>query len=151
MIRSAAGSKEGVPREADNEQLFTRLEVGGYYEILGERQYLGYKGAPNANKKEKSLELKHDVRGLAYQKAQRAIADLKSAIYDLLSCNPEGLKNAEIGKQLGIYMGHSGEGRHLGHIPRTLLEVMAAEGTVERNVESKLWTLKSKGATADDG
>ena len=74
MIRSAAGSKEGVPREADNEQLFTSLEVGGCYEILGERQYLGYKGAPNANKKEKEkgLELKHDVRGLAYQKAQRA-------------------------------------------------------------------------------
>lgn len=91
-----------------------------------------------------------DDSGVPYQKAQRAIADLKSAIHGLLSTNPQGLKNAEIGKRLGIYMGHSGEGRHLGHIPRTLLEVMATEGTVEHIADSKLWSLKSKGADSDD-
>ena len=91
-----------------------------------------------------------DGCGVPYRKAQRAIADLKSAIHDLLTTNPQGLQNAEIGKRLGIYMGHSGEGRHLGHIPRTLLEVMAADGTVERNADSKLWTLKNKGIDSDD-
>lgn len=92
----------------------------------------------------------NDKTGLAYLRAEHAIADLKSAIHDLLAANPAGLQNAEIGKQLGIYMGHSGEGKHLGHIPRTLLETMSSEGTVERSDTSKLWILKSKGKDSDD-
>ena len=91
-----------------------------------------------------------EVTGCAYQKAQHAIAGLKSAIHDLLSNSPDGLQNAEIGKRLGIYMGHSGKGKHLGHIPRTLLEVMASEGTVERCSSSKLWSLKSLGINSND-
>ena len=50
-IRLAVDSKEGAPREADKVLFLTGLKVGGYDEILGERQYLGYKDPPNANKK----------------------------------------------------------------------------------------------------
>lgn len=42
----------------------------------------------------------------AYQIAQRAIADLKSAVLKLLLQAPsDGMKNAEIGRGLGIYGG----------------------------------------------
>lgn len=76
----------------------------------------------------------------AYAIAQRAMADLKSAIYVLLkNCPPAGLRNADIGRALGIYAGHV---EHEGHIPRTLLALMEKEGVVAQNPDSKLWTIK---------
>jgi DNA-binding IclR family transcriptional regulator len=75
-----------------------------------------------------------------YHVAQRAMADLKAAIYDLLASNTgKPLKNAEIGRSLGIYSGHV---EHEGHISRTLLEIMKVEGVVEQDPETKLWSLK---------
>jgi hypothetical protein len=76
-----------------------------------------------------------------YQMSQRGIADLKTAIHALLANGPaEGMTNAEIGRTLGIYQGHIG---HEGHIPRTLLAMMEADGVVTQNVESKKWTICS--------
>ena len=50
-----------------------------------------------------------------YLKAQVAIAHLKAAVYETLQSAPDGvLKNVEIGRKLGIYMGHV---EHEGHIP----------------------------------
>ena len=45
----------------------------------------------------------------AYQLAQSAIADLKSAVFiSLEEKGINGLTNAELGKSLGIYSGHIG-------------------------------------------
>ena len=74
-----------------------------------------------------------------YVVAQTGISQLKAAIFLLLSRASEtGLTNAEIGRSLGIYMGG-----HEGHIPRTLLAVMEAEGVVEQQAETKQWRLRS--------
>lgn len=73
-----------------------------------------------------------------YLKAQVALAGLKGAVHSLLSKNPQGLSNAEIGRALGIYQGHKG---HEGHISRTALAFLEAEGTAEQNVETKAWSL----------
>lgn len=71
----------------------------------------------------------------AYQISQKAIADLKFAIYMILELhNGDGLKNSEIGRALGIYTGHE------GHISRTLLAIMEEEGVVQQN-EDKTWIL----------
>lgn len=72
----------------------------------------------------------------AYMLAQRAMADLKTAVLMLLSGSSEGLRNVDIGKALGIYAGHV---RHEGHIPRTLLEMMAQEGTVRQDKDTQRW------------
>jgi hypothetical protein len=75
----------------------------------------------------------------AYALAQRAIADLKAAVYMLLENGPhEGLRNADIGRALGIYAGHV---EHEGHIPRTLLALMEKEGVVLQDAQSKRWTI----------
>jgi len=75
----------------------------------------------------------------SYEKAQLAISSLKGAIYEVLEQAPEsGLKNVEIGKKLGIYMGHIG---HEGHISRTCLETMKNEGVVKQNEETRTWSL----------
>ncbi len=67
----------------------------------------------------------------AYQLAQRAVADLKSAIYVVLANSPDGgMRNADIGRALGINTGHVG---HEGHMPRTLLALMEQEGVVQQD------------------
>jgi len=79
--------------------------------------------------------------GQAYQLAQIAMANLKSAVFLVLNeAGSDGLRNADIGRALGIYMGHV---EHEGHIPRTLLAIMEAEGVVEQDKSTKLWRLKA--------
>ena len=76
----------------------------------------------------------------AYHLAQRAILDLKAAVYEVLKdATGEGMSNAEIGRTLGIYSGHVG---HEGHIPRSLLAIMESEGVVEQLSETKKWKLR---------
>lgn len=74
-----------------------------------------------------------------FERAQKALAQLRIAIHDALMDNRgEGLTNAQIGRCLGIYMGHKG---HQGHVSRTLLSMMEAEGSVYQDPVSKKWCL----------
>jgi len=78
-----------------------------------------------------------------YLLAQSAIAQLKAAVHQILAGGPqEGLKNSDIGRLLGIYMGHV---RHEGHIPRILLGMMEAEGVVFQDASTKRWKLRMAG------
>jgi hypothetical protein len=80
--------------------------------------------------------MRHDD---AYRRAQLAMAELKAAVRLVLEdASPGGLKNAEIGRALGIYGGHIG---HEGHISRTLLEMLQHEGVAIQDPVSKSWTL----------
>jgi len=76
-----------------------------------------------------------------YVRAQRAVAELKGVIYELLAQNQDGLTNAEIGRKLGIYQGHIG---HEGHISRTLLAMLEQEEVATQNKETKVWVLTNK-------
>lgn len=80
----------------------------------------------------------------AYMLAQDAMAKLRSAIYLILRDAPEDLKNSEIGRSLGIYSGHVG---HEGHVSRTILALMEAEGVVVQDLSNKAWRLR-KGSDA---
>ena len=83
----------------------------------------------------------HEVMsGREYRQAQIAIAELKAAIISLLEGHTNGLSNASIGRSLGIYGGHKG---HEGHISRTLLAMLGAEGLVEQNPENQRWSMRS--------
>ena len=76
----------------------------------------------------------------AYKDAQRAMALLKAAVYQvLLNAGTGGMKNVEVGKALGIHAGHV---RHEGHIPRTLLAIMEGEGVTEQDAATKSWRIK---------
>jgi hypothetical protein len=67
------------------------------------------------------------------------MADLKAAVYATLKAGPpEGMRNADIGRILGIHVGHF---RHEGHIPRTLLAIMEGEDVVQQDPQTKLWTI----------
>ncbi len=71
--------------------------------------------------------------------AQEAMAQLKSAVHLVLEEAPHGIRNAEVGRLLGIHAGHVG---HEGHIPRTLLALMESEGVVTQDPSTKLWRLR---------
>jgi hypothetical protein len=90
-------------------------------------------------------------RGLAmsdaYRLAQDAMAKLRVAIHIVLEESSGGLSNAEIGRSLGIYSGHVG---HEGHISRTLLALMEAEGVAEQDKGTKLWMLRKDEAIMSD-
>lgn len=76
----------------------------------------------------------------AYREAQHALATLKSLVRTVLELAPEeGLKNAEIGRSLGIYTGHI---EHEGHISRTLLAMLEADGVAKQDPATKQWVLR---------
>ncbi|MBT6568272.1 MAG: hypothetical protein HON19_05155 [Flavobacteriales bacterium] len=77
----------------------------------------------------------------AYNLAQRAISDLKTAVHLVLSNSDEPLTNAGIGRKLGIYHGHSGQ--HEGHISRVVLGLMESEGVVLQDKNTKKWQIKN--------
>lgn len=82
-----------------------------------------------------------DRSTFAYSQAQEALAKLKISVHSVLADAPElGLRNVDIGRQLGIYGGHEG---HEGHISRTVLAMMEAEGTVLQDPETNTWTLRN--------
>ncbi len=74
-----------------------------------------------------------------YTRAQRAMADLKGAVYELLAGSDSPLSNAEIGRRLGIYQGHIG---HEGHISRTVLGLLEGEEVIVQDKASKTWRLR---------
>ena len=75
-----------------------------------------------------------------YRIAQAAIAELKSAVRLFLeSAGESGATNAMIGRSLGIYAGHVG---HEGHVSRTILGLLEAEGIVVQDAHSKIWKLR---------
>ena len=84
-----------------------------------------------------------------YERAQHAVAQLKGAVYELLdSTAAEGLRNSEIGRALGIYMGHQG---HQGHVSRTILAMMELEGVVVQDADTKRWQIMNRiDQTGDD-
>jgi len=78
-----------------------------------------------------------------YTRAQRAMAELKGAVYELIAQSQSPLTNAEIGRRLGIYQGHV---RHEGHISRTLLALLEGEEVIVQDTD-KRWHLRDVGTT----
>ncbi|MGZ2411119.1 DNA-binding IclR family transcriptional regulator [Sphingomonas sp. F9_3S_D5_B_2] len=77
----------------------------------------------------------------AYLQAQRAIAELKAATLTVLGDHDGGLTNADLGRSLGIYMGHK---RHEGHVSRTILDLLENEGLVVQDSVTKAWSLRPR-------
>nr|WP_137676680.1 hypothetical protein [Parerythrobacter lutipelagi] len=78
--------------------------------------------------------------GVEYRQAQLAIAELKAAVLSLLEKAHSGMSNAAIGRSLGIYAGHK---RHEGHVSRTLLAMLEAEGVVQQDPDDQTWSVRS--------
>ena len=90
-----------------------------------------------------------EIRLRAYRRAQRALADLKAAAVEVLATSgPEGLRNFQIGRLLGIYGGHV---QHEGHVSRTILEMLQEDGIAEQKGKDKTWHLCQQSAPEEGG
>lgn len=76
----------------------------------------------------------------AYELAQDSFLLMKKAIVRLLADHPDGLKNAEIGRALGVNGDNLKD--QAGWYPWTVLKQMELEGTVEQASERGPWRLK---------
>ena len=77
---------------------------------------------------------------LAFAKAQEALALTKEAILRVLSQYPNGLKNSEIGRLLGVNADFLEE--QSGWFCYTVLKIMEMDRSVEQTVPKGPWKLK---------
>jgi hypothetical protein len=79
----------------------------------------------------------------SYFLAQQGLTLIKAAVVEILKNNyPNGLRNSQIGRALGIYMGHVG---HEGHISRCILAMLEHESIVYQIQDNKEWKLTDNG------
>lgn len=74
-----------------------------------------------------------------YGRAQKAMAELKGVVYELLCQSGKGVSNAEVGRRLGIYGGHV---KHEGHVSRTILGFLEKDGVIIQDKKTKLWSVR---------
>lgn len=75
----------------------------------------------------------------AYELAQEAVSLMKSAIIRILADSPEGLKNSEIGRRLGVNADFLDDQQ--GWFQYTVLKIMELERTVEQTKPRGPWRL----------
>ena len=94
---------------------------------------------PNPNNISKRV--KANVPDGCYEKAQMALGLLKSAVMELAKANPEGIKNSDAAKYLGLQSDYGGGSKD--YLSYSILGILIKEGRMERN-EKKNHIAKSE-------
>ena len=77
--------------------------------------------------------------------AQAGLSSIETAILDLLSDNPEGLRNAEIAGRLGLRSEFRGS--YKNYLTYTVLMSLQEKGMVHQNSETKIFALSNDAAS----
>ncbi len=88
---------------------------------------------PNPNKIPKSVRV--NIPEGCYEKAQMGLDILKSAVMELAKANPEGIKNSDAAKYLGLQSDYGGGSKD--YLSYSLLGLLMKEGRMERNEKKK--------------
>ena len=84
-----------------------------------------------------------NIDHLLYERAQIAMAQLKSLALTLVAQNPEsGLRQTDIGRMLGIHA--TPDGQQQGWVAGYLMQLLENEGLVERESQRAPWLLNSR-------
>ena len=94
---------------------------------------------PNPNNISKKI--KANIPDGCYEKAQMGLDFLKSSIMELAKANPEGIKNADAAKYLGLQSDYGGGSKD--YLSYSILGILMKEGRIERN-EKKRHIAKSE-------
>ncbi len=81
----------------------------------------------------------HDVE--SYGLAQEAVCRMKEAVLRTLKAHPEGLRNSELGRLLGVNADFLGDQQ--GWFCYTILKIMELERIVEQPVPKGPWVLRN--------
>jgi len=72
---------------------------------------------------------------------ERALSELRGVVHAKLLENKDGLTNAQLGRSLGLYMGHVG---HQGCVSRTILEMLKENEMAWQDPATKRWFGRKK-------
>ncbi len=76
--------------------------------------------------------------------AQAGLGQIEAAILELLAVNPEGMRNAEIARQLGLSSDFRGS--HQDYLTWSVLTMLVSRGAVSRDFHTRAFTLTQNGA-----
>ena len=93
---------------------------------------------PNPNNISKRIKL--NIPDGCYEKAQMGLNILKSAVMELAKANPDGIKNSDAAKYLGLQSDYGGFKDYLSY---SILGILMKEARMERN-EKKRHIAKSE-------
>ncbi|MDG1200244.1 MAG: hypothetical protein P8N12_06445 [Porticoccaceae bacterium] len=94
---------------------------------------------PNPNNISKRIKL--NIPDGCYEKAQMGLNILKSAVMELAKANPDGIKNSDAAKYLGLQSDYGGGSKD--YLSYSILGILMKEARMERN-EKKRHIAKSE-------
>ncbi len=103
---------------------------------FGIRKYGGLltnKIRPNPNNISKRVKI--NVPDGCYEKAQMGLELIKSAVMELAKANPEGIKNSDAAKYLGLQSDYGGGSKD--YLSYSILGILMKEGKIKRNEKKK--------------
>jgi len=103
---------------------------------FGIRSYGGLltnKVRPNPNNISKRIRI--NIPEGCYEKAQMGLGILKSAVMELAKANPEGIKNSDAAKYLGLQSDYGGGSKD--YLSYSVLGLLMKEGRMQRNEKKK--------------
>ncbi len=103
---------------------------------FGIRKYGGMltnKVRPNPNNI--SRRIKVNVPEGCYEKAQMGLELVKSAVMELAKANPDGIKNSDAAKYLGLQSDYGGGSKD--YLSYSILGILMKEGKIKRNEKKK--------------
>ena len=103
---------------------------------FGIRKYGGLltnKVRPNPNNIGRRVKV--NVPDGCYEKAQMGLELIKSAVMELAKANPDGIKNSDAAKYLGLQSDYGGGSKD--YLSYSILGILMKEGKIERNAKKK--------------
>tara|TARA_B110000902_G_scaffold238259_1_gene285969 strand:- start:480 stop:1055 length:576 start_codon:yes stop_codon:yes gene_type:complete len=117
----------------EEQSLKIEAELIAGFGIRSQGGLLTNKVKPNPNNISKRVKV--NVPDGCYEKAQMALALLKSAVMELAKANPNGIQNADAAKYLGLQSDYGGGSKD--YLSYSILGVLMKEGRIERNEKKK--------------
>ena len=122
----------------DEQALKIEAELISGFGIRSQGGLLTNKVRPNPDNI--SPQLKVNIPNGCYEKAQIGLEMLKAAVIELAEANPEGIKNADAAKFLGLQSDYGGGAKD--YLSYSILGILMKEGRVVRD-DKKMHTAKS--------
>ncbi|WP_297528438.1 hypothetical protein [Thiohalobacter sp.] len=82
-----------------------------------------------------SRRIKVNVPEGCYEKAQMGLELVKSAVMELAKANPDGIKNSDTAKYLGLQSDYGGGSKD--YLSYSILGILMKEGKIKRNEKKK--------------
>ncbi|MEM8593345.1 MAG: GIY-YIG nuclease family protein [Pseudomonadota bacterium] len=128
-----------VDNLSEEQSLKIEAELIAGFGIRSQGGLLTNRVRPNPNNISKNIKI--NIPDGCYEKAQMGLSILKSAVMELANENPDGIKNSDAAKYLGLQSDYGGGSKD--YLSYSLLGVLMKEGKISRN-EKKRHVAKSE-------